>query len=304
MPIDSKTFARNPFQHLYKCSVCGYGAILPRPAESEVSSFYDLDRYYTQGASHMPDIEPGLLDRVLTKLAWWTDRGTSLADTLAALGVDRAGLVCEIGCGHASSLVELKALGYQTIGIDPDPKAVAIARSRGITVLEGTAENIPSDVAPHSVEVVLMSHSLEHCIQPALVVANVHRLLKPGGRFVCEVPNAGCTHFAWMGVCSEMFDVPRHLSFFTRSSLAALLERSGFEISSVDYEGFVRHFLPSWRATEENIRSEVEKVDQLPRRKHTLLTSALLWLFTFAAAPDKKYDSLRVTARSVIASNT
>jgi len=37
-------------------------------------------------------------------------------------------------------------------------------------------------------DLVLATQLLEHCHTPAEVVAEVHRVLRPGGRFVCSVP--------------------------------------------------------------------------------------------------------------------
>ena len=299
MPIDSKTFKPNAFRHVFRCDRCGHAAVHPLPSAEDVTSFYDLEQYYTQGQSHIPDIAPTLADRALTRVAWLFDKGKGLGETIQTLSIPVPSRVCEVGCGHAANLVEMRRRGHYVVGVDPDPKAIEKAAGEGITVHQGTGEALPAEIEPGSMDMVIMSHSLEHCIDPAMTVRNVRDLLVAKGFFVCEVPNARSTHFEWNGVCSEMFDAPRHLHFFTPSSLRKLLEEAGFMVRGVDYVGFTRHHSPGWRAIEVRIRDEVRKATHALPRKHSFLNSLLLWLATFSAPAERKYDSVRFVAQRV-----
>jgi SAM-dependent methyltransferase len=51
-------------------------------------------------------------------------------------------------------------------------------------------------VAPESLDVVLLFNVLEHCVDPAVVVDNIHGWLREGGRCFCMVPNAQRQHDA------------------------------------------------------------------------------------------------------------
>ena len=205
--------------------------------------------------------------------------------------------MCEIGSGHARNLVHFKAQGHTTLGVDPDPKAIAqAAAENGIEVLPGTGEDLPERVRAGGFDLVIMSHSLEHCIDPALAVRNVRSILKPGGRFVCEVPNSGCEHFLRNTICSEMFDAPRHLHFYNVESLRKSIEDAGMSVAAVQYTGFTRHHSPGWRLTEQRIREQLEKAGGACPPKHTFMQSVLLWLATFKAPDARKYDSVRMVA--------
>jgi SAM-dependent methyltransferase len=76
----------------------------------------------------------------------------------------------------------------------------------------------------------MLWHSLEHQFEPARVLAEVRRLLKPGGRLLLEVPNLGSRQARLGGSRWFHLDVPRHLLHFSRPTLAALLCGQGFEI--------------------------------------------------------------------------
>jgi SAM-dependent methyltransferase len=294
MPIDAKTFEPTGYGKVLRCTQCGHGSVSPLPSADEVPHFYALEAYYTQGSSHMVTEPDGVLDRVLSKLAWSFDHGVDLDQALSALKLSNGSKVCEIGCGHAKNLVDLRGRGHSVVGVDPDPKAVAEAAKIGIEVLLGTGEVLPERIRADQFDLVIMSHSLEHCIDPMLAAKNVASILRPGGVFVCEVPNSGSTHFLWNNICSEMFDAPRHLHFYNTESLSRSIEGVGLKINSVSYTGFTRHHARGWRKVEQKIRAKLLGAGGKCPKEHTFMKSMLLWFVTCLATAPKKYDSLRV----------
>ena len=296
MPIDPKTFEPTTYGKVHRCDRCGHGSVQPLPTPAEVPHFYALDAYYTQGKSHMPSEREGILDKILTKLAWSFDEGVDLDETLRKLKLADKSMVCEIGCGHAKNLVYLKSRGHIVVGVDPDPKAVAQAAEIDIEVLLGTGEVLPERIRAGQFDLVIMSHSLEHCIDPMLAAKNVASILRPGGRFVCEVPNSDCKHFVWNNICSEMFDAPRHLHFYNTESLRRSIEGTGLKIESVAYTGFTRHHGLGWRKVEQKIRTKLAIVSNACPPAHSFLRSLLLWSATCMAAGSAKYDSVRIVA--------
>jgi SAM-dependent methyltransferase len=296
MPIDAKTFQTTPFGRVLRCDRCGHASVFPLPTTEEVPKFYALDAYYTQGKSHMPEGAEDVWDKILTKLAWTFDRGIDLEQTLRQIDIGKRASVCEIGCGHAKNLAYLHKVGHMTLGVDPDPKAALEAAKIGIEVLLGTGEELPDQISADQFDLVIMSHSLEHCIDPVLTLRNVANILKPGGRFVCEVPNSECKHFLLNNICSEMFDAPRHLHFYNTGSLTRSINSAGLETESVEYTGFTRHHALRWRKVEQKIRSKLVEINAASPSEHTYLRSLLLWFSTFSSPAKKKYDSVRIIA--------
>lgn len=78
-----------------------------------------------------------------------------------------------------------------------------------------------------SFDVVFSLFSLEHITNPKHVVANIARLLKPGGLFYIIVPNP-------YGVYIADFLVIDHVNHFSESSIRYLLHSSGFQIVDID----------------------------------------------------------------------
>ena len=297
IPVDVKTRQPIATGRLVWCKACGIGMMRRLPTADEIRASYDFEVYYTHGQSHIPDLHPGLLDRVRVKLAYLTDHGQNVeAAQLEALqpGMRR---VLDIGCGGGGFVATLKAEGRELYGIDPDPRSIAAAVARGVTVYEGTAEDLPEAVRGQTFDLVIFSHALEHCPDPSLAIRNACSLVAPGGRFYCVVPNCGSIYFQTFAEISEMLDVPRHLYFFTPDALKKLLEANGFETESWVFNGYTRHFLPGWRAWENQIRQQL--VDhgggaRAPQRN--LLSDLGLLLRTAFAAPARKYDCVGLIA--------
>jgi SAM-dependent methyltransferase len=294
MPIDAKKNEPTPYGTAYKCVGCGTAAIQPSPPRSEVAGFYDLPAYYTHGTGHYAEVRPSLADKILAKIAWWLDRERPFNPSAEAKAGDR---IIDLGCGHGALLSQFKEMGCLVTGVDPDPAARETAGKNGVPVLDGTAEALPSTLERGSFDLVVMSHSLEHCLDPMLALRNAFDLTKPGGKLYVEVPNCGCVHFETLAECSENFDAPRHLWFFTAEGLTRAVSAAGFEPAAWRYHGFTRHHLRSWREWEKTIADRLAKID--PARKvprHSYAASVGILARSAFVSFDRKYDAIGMIA--------
>ena len=118
-------------------------------------------------------------------------------------------------------------MGWQVVGVEPDPQAAAVARSRGLDVRLGGIEVL--DGFTGEFDWITMSHVIEHVHDPIGLLRACHRLLRPEGRIWIETPNLdslGHSIYAsnWRGL-----EPPRHLVLFTYLSLRRALSEAGFE---------------------------------------------------------------------------
>lgn len=154
--------------------------------------------------------------------------------------VPRGSRVLDVGCG-TGCISELVAgqCGAELLGLEPDSDRVAMAHRRGLDVIEGYLTE--EFFALHGkFDVILFVDVLEHLSSPGALLRTVLAGLNPGGRVIVSVPNIA--HWSVRTrLLRGVFDYDRfgimdatHLRWFTRRTLTALFERTGFDVITRD----------------------------------------------------------------------
>jgi 2-polyprenyl-3-methyl-5-hydroxy-6-metoxy-1,4-benzoquinol methylase len=135
----------------------------------------------------------------------------------------------ELGC-HAGVLLDrFRSQGWKVSGVEPDSKAANFARSHyRLDVKASTLEDAGYD--PATFDAVVMLHVIEHLDDPAGTVGVAARVLRPGGFLVVETPVYDTLMYRLLGRRERSLSCDGHIVFYTDRTLAALLERCGFEI--------------------------------------------------------------------------
>lgn len=134
------------------------------------------------------------------------------------------------GLGYGSALLACAEPSARIVGIDSSAYAVDYARSNfgpGLANLEFREGDICqlSAFADESVGVVVSFETLEHLPEPEIFLAEVKRVLKPGGCFISSVPNL------WLDQHGQDPN-PWHFQVFDFARLAGLC-RQFFSLRSV-----------------------------------------------------------------------
>jgi 2-polyprenyl-3-methyl-5-hydroxy-6-metoxy-1,4-benzoquinol methylase len=97
--------------------------------------------------------------------------------------------VCDFGCGTGVLSVELARWAKKVVAIDRSPQSLEQAKQRAekagvqnVTFLEADLHKLP--LPPGKKDLVVISQSLHHVAEPASVLHEAARLLKPNGRIV------------------------------------------------------------------------------------------------------------------------
>jgi SAM-dependent methyltransferase len=96
------------------------------------------------------------------------------------LAPEEAQLVVELGAGTGKLTRAVAELGVHVVAVEPDPRMLAVLRAAGLEGVEGSAEAIPFGDAV--ADAVVAGSSL-HWFELAPALREIHRVLKPGGRF-------------------------------------------------------------------------------------------------------------------------
>lgn len=116
----------------------------------------------------------------------WLPSGELLENMVRGAITDQSS-VLDLGCGRGGVVELIWRDVALAAGIDPDADSVAEHRAAGMPVLRATGEHLP--FASASFDVVVSVWVLEHLREPSKVLAEVRRVLRPGGRFIFLTPN-------------------------------------------------------------------------------------------------------------------
>jgi len=152
------------------------------------------------------------------------------------------GKLLDIGCGTGSFLASMKRSGWGAYGVELSPVACEYAeRNEGLNVFNGTVEDasFPNDFF----DAVTMLQVLEHTQDPAGTLREVYRILKADGLLTIGVPNAASWESKLFGSRWGPWEIPRHLYHFSPTTITALLEKNGFSVIDIKYDGIPNGFL-------------------------------------------------------------
>ena len=93
---------------------------------------------------------------------------------------EAAELVVELGAGTGKLTRAVAALGVRVVAVEPDPRMLAVLRGLGLEGVEGSAEAIP--FGDGVADAVVAGSSL-HWFELEQALPEIHRVLRPGGRF-------------------------------------------------------------------------------------------------------------------------
>jgi SAM-dependent methyltransferase len=130
--------------------------------------------------------------------------------------------VLDVGCRYGA-LTRAYLEGNHVVGIDVDRWALDEAARRGVETHWADAEQ-PLPFEDETFDVAVAGELLEHVRDPAALVGETRRVLRPGGVFVGSVPNAFRLKNRLRFLAGHKpEDDPTHLHLFSAADLYALL---------------------------------------------------------------------------------
>ncbi len=180
----------------------------------------------------------------------------------ANIGPDQR--VLDIGCGTGTLIILVQRLHPQAevVGLDPDPKALAIAKQKSekagvaINFVRGFADEIP--YPPASFDRVLSSFMFHHLTRDEKLGAlrDVSRVLRPGGSL--HLLDFGRPRSWYSSVLARLLHRGQHLRDNIEGHIPQFMSESGFaESAEVAHRSTVFGTISYYRAAQPGAESVV-----------------------------------------------
>jgi ubiquinone/menaquinone biosynthesis C-methylase UbiE len=180
-------------------------------------------------------------------------------EDLAVSLLDEGEKMLDVGCGNGSLVFKAKDKYRELSGIDISPSRIEEAKSTAMNNfgnLDGMSFsscniNEKIDFPDNKFDAATSIAVIEHVFDPYFVIREIHRVLKPGGIFIVEVPNIAYLRqrihllFGKLPVTSSPHNWKEigwdggHLHYFTKGKFCELLEDCGFKILKITGSGLL-----------------------------------------------------------------
>lgn len=244
------------------CQDCSLVYLQQRVHESDLSSIYpdDYAPYATAkcverqsgreedavvrlfGSSLIPDRVQNICSKVLG--FFFKDKISSeLARVFSRTETGK--LILDFGCGSDVFLNKMRALGWETIGMDFNVGTIGDVVSSGHKGVLFNDELAWNEIQDDSIDVIRLNHVVEHLYEPSKILDKLYSKLRNGGIIYMSTPNingVSATRFKsnWWGL-----DCPRHVMLFSPNTLQTLLTKSGFSESRIYHESISKDYVRS-----------------------------------------------------------
>jgi len=143
------------------------------------------------------------------------------------LNIDNNPSLLDIGSGRGEWIQKCKAKGFNSIGLELDPKMVDDCKKLNLNIKQGDALSLLDDFAEDSFSIVSAFHVIEHMNHENIneLLIQSKRILKPDGLLILETPSIDN-----IMVSSKSFYIdPTHINPIHPDLLAFMSKRNGFE---------------------------------------------------------------------------
>jgi SAM-dependent methyltransferase len=201
---------------------------------------------------------------------WFAGRRRLLARQIRRLALPSSACILDVGTGTGTNLRLLTELGFEDVtGVDASDDAVRLCAEKHPGLVEkGDACALPFPDA--SFDLVLATDVLEHLEDDGKALAELRRVLRPGGSALLTVP-------AFPSLWGLQDEVSHHRRRYRRRDFEQRLERSGLALRECFHFNYLL-FGPIWLARQA-IRCLGLRLDSENQVNTPVLNQLLGWVF-------------------------
>ena len=218
--------------NVVKCKSCQMVWTTPRARKQDLDSLYEPN-YYDSFVSKLEKSSPSTFGRLIDrkKRQQLLHSFARRLDILTKAVPTPDAKLLEIGCENGDFLLYLRDHGWQATGIDISRHAVTLATKQGLQVFQGELNEL--HLESNEFDAIIMYHVLEHVYSPRTFLREIHRILKPKGILIIEVPNIDSHSAKFFGPRWMPLSLPLHVSHFSPRTLTSMLTQHHFAVKTM-----------------------------------------------------------------------
>ncbi len=145
----------------------------------------------------------------------------------------------DLGCGDGNNLAWLSKFAQTAYGSDYNLVRLVRARARNPAATIFAADILDFPAEPGSFDLIFFNHVIEHIPDDVAALAEVRRILKPGGLLILGTPNEGSWWWQWAYRRDpQSLRDTDHRHFYTGLTIGSKLIKTGFELIETHHMGW------------------------------------------------------------------
>lgn len=214
--LESDLFCRKDGMSYRACQSCRHVFVEAMASREEVAEGYRTrDSHHSSALKEKWDYSP-----IKEKMVYGP-----LLDKIGKL--TNPGRLLDIGCSNGSFVHAAKRRGWDGCGAELETNSYELARARGVKVYNAELSELafPND----SFSAITMWQVIEHVHSPGPLIAEIARILKPGGILALSTPNVSSLGWRLLGAEWGAVEPQVHLHLFRPGGLARLVNDCGLD---------------------------------------------------------------------------
>jgi 2-polyprenyl-3-methyl-5-hydroxy-6-metoxy-1,4-benzoquinol methylase len=231
-------FRRTDGHGIRFCDECGLIFTSPRFSARKLAEIYEREDYSDVSVFANFDYEQWKQQKGYNVRPMTSYKVKGMLLDLIANYLQPGTRLLDVGCGFGLTVYEANKRGFRADGIDISTRFLKLAREKlGLTLRQGRVEDL--HFSDNTYDGVIFWDVLEHVHNPLEILAEIHRIVRPGGYLFGQVPN-------WRGLSNRYktflnrhgfarkqfkhFGIPHHVFIFDDHSLRQMIEKSGLQL--------------------------------------------------------------------------
>lgn len=223
---------KGPHNSRVRCANCHIVFANPSANFDELNEFYR--DYYDKGNFGLLNYKQRTVDEI-RRISDYTEAQLKKEASYIS-NYKTSGNFLDIGCGLGAGLIYARRFGFNLFGTELDPDAISFVNEHfDATVFHG---DLLSAKYPNCFfDYVFFNHVIEHVLDPNAYIAEIFRILKPGGFLYVGTPDISAPFYRmYRAFRFATFRVPQiidgieHTFLFNKETLTNICTKNGLSV--------------------------------------------------------------------------